>query len=285
MIPASFEYARAGSLREVLNALAAKDGTKLVAGGHSLIPMLKFRLAQPARLLDIAHIAELRGVSEYRRGARIGAGTTYRELMESDILRERFPLIGEVCRTIGDLQVRNRGTIGGAVAHADPASDMPAVLIVLDALINVRSKRGKRAIEARDFFQGAFTTALVEDELLTDIILPPSPRGAGSAYVSFAQAASGYAIVAAAAIVARTRKTVSHVEVALTGLGDVAHRVESTRQLVGTKAEPEVLDKVAAEAAAGIEIQGDIHAPAEYRRHLTAVAVRRALDAALARAR
>ena len=285
MIPASFEYARAGSLREVLNALAANDGTKLIAGGHSLIPMLKFRLAQPPRLLDIAHIAELKGVSEYRRGARIGAGTTYRELMESDTLRERFPLIGEVCRTIGDLQVRNRGTIGGAVAHADPASDMPAVLIVLDALINVRSKRGKRAIEARDFFQGAFTTALADDELLTDITVPPSPKGAGSAYASFAQAASGYAIVAAAAIVARTRKTVNHVEVALTGLGDVAHRVESAQQLVGTKAEPQALDKVAAEAATGIEIQGDIHAPAEYRRHLTAVAVRRALDAALARAK
>jgi carbon-monoxide dehydrogenase medium subunit len=285
MIPASFEYARAGSMRDVLNALAAGDGTKLIAGGHSLIPMLKFRLAQPARLLDIAHIPELKGIGEYRRGARIGAGTTYRELIASDLLRERFPLIAEVCATIGDLQVRNRGTIGGAIAHADPASDMPAVLIVLDALINVRSKRGKRAIPARDFFQGAFTTALAEDELLVDITIPPSPKGAGSAYVTFEQAASGYAIVAAAAIVARTRKTVSHVEVALTGLGEVAHRIGGTEQLVGTKAEAEVLARIAEGAAAGLDVQGDIHAPAEYRRHLAAVAVRRALDLALARAK
>lgn len=285
MIPASFEYARAGSLRDVLNALAAADGTKLIAGGHSLIPMLKFRLAQPARLLDIAHIPELKGISEKGKGARIGAATTYRELIESPILKERFPLIGEVCETIGDLQVRNRGTIGGAVAHADPASDMPSVLLALDAMINVRSKRGRRSIPAREFFQGAFVTAMTEDELLTDILLPGMPSGAGSAYVSFEQAASGYSIVAAAAVVARSRKAVSHAVVALTGVGEMARSLPAAQELVGSKGESELLDRIAARATDGAEVQGDIHAPAEYRRHLATVAVRRALDTALARAK
>jgi carbon-monoxide dehydrogenase medium subunit len=285
VIPASFDYVRAISLREALNLLAAGDGTKVIAGGHSLLPMMKFRLAQPAKLVDIGGLADLRGVEEYRRGARIGAATTYRELLESDLLRERFPLIAECTENIGDRQVRNRGTIGGSLAHADPASDMPSVMLALDATFNVRSKRGRRAVKAREFFQGPFATALAEDELLLDIVLPPLPRGAGTAYLSQDQAASGYALAGAAAVVARTRKTVSHAVVALTGVGDVSRLVAATDQLVGTKAEPEVLARVAAASVDGIEVQGDIHAPAPYRRHLATVVVRRALEKALERAK
>jgi len=285
VIPASFDYVRAVSLREALNLLAAGDGTKIIAGGHSLLPMMKFRLAQPAKLLDIGGLADLRGVEEYRRGARVGAATTYRELLESDLLRERFPIIAECTENIGDRQVRNRGTIGGSVAHADPASDMPSVMLALDATFNVRSKRGRRAVKAREFFQGPFATALAEDELLLDIVLPPLPRGAGTAYLSQEQAASGYALAGAAAVVARTRKTVSHAVVALTGVGDVSRLVAAADQLVGTKAEPEVLARVAAAAVDGIEVQGDIHAPAPYRRHLATVVVRRALEKALERAK
>jgi carbon-monoxide dehydrogenase medium subunit len=284
VIPTEFEYARAGSMREVLAVLARGDGTKLIAGGHSLLPVMKFRLAQPAKLLDIAGIAELAGVEEYRKGARIGATTTYRQLLESDLLRQRFPIIAECTENIGDLQVRNRGTLGGSLAHADPASDMPAVMLALDATINVRSKRGRRAVKAREFFQGPFVTALAEDELLQDVILPPAPRGAGMAYVSQDQAASGYALAGAATVIARTRKTVSHAAVALTGVGEVAQLVGSVDQLVGTKAEPDVLAKVAAAATDGLIIQGDIHAPAEYRRHLAQVIVRRSLETALGRA-
>jgi carbon-monoxide dehydrogenase medium subunit len=284
VIPTDFEYARAGSLREVLAVLARGDGTKLIAGGHSLLPVMKFRLAQPAKLLDIAGIADLSGVEEHRKGARIGATTTYRQLLESDLLRERFPIIAECTENVGDLQVRNRGTIGGSLAHADPASDMPAVMLALDAIINVRSKRGRRAIRAREFFHGPFTTALAEDELLQDVILPPAPRGAGMAYVSQDQAASGYALAGAATVVARSRKTVSHAVVALTGVGEVSKLVASADQLVGTKAEPEVLARVAAAATDGIDVQGDIHAPAEYRRHLAQVIVRRSLETALGRA-
>jgi carbon-monoxide dehydrogenase medium subunit len=285
MIPTSFDYVRAVSLRDALNALAAGDGSKVLAGGHSLLPMMRFRLAQPGRLVDISDLAELRGVTEHRRGARIGSATTYRELLESELLRERFPLIAECTENIGDLQVRNRGTVGGSLAHADPASDMPAVMLVLDATFNLRSKRGKRSVAAREFFQGPFATALAEDELLIDITLPPMPKGAGSAYVSQDQAASGYSLAGAAAVIGRTRKTVSSAAVALTGVGEVSRLVAATEQLVGTKGEAEVVARVAAASVEGIEIGGDIHAPAEYRRHLTTVVVRRAIERALERAK
>ncbi|HUR94642.1 MAG TPA: xanthine dehydrogenase family protein subunit M [Gemmatimonadales bacterium] len=285
MISTSFDYMRATSLREALGILAQGGGTKVIAGGHSLLPVMKFRLAQPARLLDIAGLDELRGVEEYRKGARIGATTTYRDLLESDLLRERFPIITECTEDIGDWQVRNRGTIGGSLAHADPASDMPSVMLALDATFNVRSKRGRRAIKAREFFQSPFVTALAEDELLLDILLPPLPKGAGTAYLSQAQAASGYALAGAATVVARTRKTVSHAVIALTGVGEISQLVAAADQLVGTKAEPDVLQRVAAASVDGIEIQGDIHAPAPYRKHLAQVIVRRALDRALERAK
>ncbi|MBA3498202.1 MAG: xanthine dehydrogenase family protein subunit M [Gemmatimonadales bacterium] len=285
MIPTSFDYMRATSLRDALGILAQGDGTKVIAGGHSLLPVMKFRLAQPARLLDIANLAELRGVEEHRKGARVGATTTYRELLDSEILRERFPIVAECTENIGDWQVRNRGTIGGSLAHADPASDMPAVMLALDATFNVRSKRGRRSIRAREFFQAPFVTALAEDELILDVVLPALPKGAGTAYLSQVQAASGYAMAGAAAVVARTRKTVSHAVVALTGVGEMSQLVTAADQLVGTKAEPELLGRVAAASVDGLQIQGDIHAPASYRRHLAQVIVRRTLEKALERAK
>jgi carbon-monoxide dehydrogenase medium subunit len=285
VIPASFDYVRAGSLREALSALAAGDGTKVLAGGHSLLPVMRFRLAQPPRLVDIGRLEELRGVTEHRRGVRIGSTTTYRDLLESALLRERFPIIAECTENIGDLQVRNRGTIGGGIAHADPNSDMPTVMLVLDATFNLRSKRGGRSVQAREFFQGPFVTALAEDELLVDIVLPPLPKGAGTAYLSQEQAASGYALAGAAAVVARTRKTISHAVVGLTGVAETARLVPAAAELVGTKAEPELLARVAAAAVDGVEVNGDIHAPAEYRRHLATVIVRRTLEKALGRAK
>ena len=285
MIPTSFDYVRAGSLKDALNALALGDGTKVISGGHSLLPIMKFRLAQPRRLVDISRIDELKGIAEKGRGARIGAGTTYRELLESELLRERFPLVVEATETIGDLQVRNRGTVGGSLAHADPASDMPAVMIAVDATFNLRSKGGKRSVKAREFFQGPFTTALADDELLTEIILPPLPSGAGSVYVSHDHPASGYAIVAVAAVVARKRKTVSHAVAALTDVGEVAFLCRSVEEfLVGSQGEPAAIARVAAQATAGIEVNGDSYAPAEYRRHLAEVMTRRALTKALERA-
>ena len=284
MIPASFDYVRAASLRDALTVLASGDGAKVIAGGHSLLPMMRFRLAQPTRLVDVGGIGELRGVQEHRRGARIGATTTYRDLIASDLLRERFPIIGECTENIGDLQVRNRGTIGGGIAHADPNSDMPAVMLVLDATFNLRSKRGRRSVAAREFFLGPFTTALAEDELLIDITLPALPKGGGTAYVSVDQAASGYALAGAAAVMSRTRKTVSHASVAFTGVTEIS-RLIATDQLIGSKGEAEVVGRVAAASVEGVEVNGDIHAPAPYRRHLATVVVRRAIERALERAK
>ncbi|MEA2712991.1 MAG: aerobic carbon-monoxide dehydrogenase medium subunit [Gemmatimonadales bacterium] len=284
MIPTSFDYVRAVSLRDALKVLSEGDGSKVIAGGHSLLPIMKFRLAQPPRLVDISRLEELKGIAEKGRGARIGAGTTYRELLESELLRERFPIIAEATETIGDLQVRNRGTIGGSLAHADPVSDMPAVMLALDATFNLRSKGGRRSVKAREFFQGAFTTALAEDELLTEIILPPVPTGAGTTYLSQENPASGYALVAAAVVVARKRKAITHAVVALTGVGEMAYLLRSADGLVGSNGEPDVVARVAAEATTGVEVNGDIHAPAGYRRHLATVITRRALETALERA-
>ena len=284
MIPTSFDYVRAESLRDALKVLSDGDGSKAIAGGHSLLPIMKFRLAQPPRLVDISRLEELKGIADKGRGTRIGAGTTYRELLESELLRERFPIIGEATRTIGDLQVRNRGTIGGSLAHADPVSDMPAVMLALDATFNLRSKRGRRSVKAREFFQGAFTTALAEDELLTEIILPRLPTGAGTTYLSHDHPASGYAIVGAAVVVARKRKAVTHAVVALTGVGEIAYLLRSADGLIGSTGEPDVIAKVAGEATTGVEVNGDIYAPAEYRRHLATVITRRALETALERA-
>jgi carbon-monoxide dehydrogenase medium subunit len=284
MIPTSFDYVRAASLKDALKALDDRNGTKVIAGGHSLLPIMKFRLAQPPRLVDISRLEELKGISEKGRGVRIGAGVTYRDLLESDLLRERFPLLAEATETVGDLQVRNRGTVGGSLAHADPASDMPAVMLVLDATFNLRSKSGKRSIKAREFFQGPFTTALAEDELLTEITVPPLPAGAGTIYLSHDHPASGYAIVAVAAVVARKRKTVSHAAAALTGVGEIAFLAKSVEGLVGSKGEPEAISQAAMAAIAGVEVNGDTYAPAEYRRHLATVMTRRALTTALERA-
>jgi carbon-monoxide dehydrogenase medium subunit len=284
MIPTSFDYVRAESLKDALKALSEGDGSKVIAGGHSLLPIMKFRLAQPPRLVDISRLEELKGITEKGRGARIGAGTTYRELLNSELLRKRFPVVAEATETIGDLQVRNRGTIGGSLAHADPVSDMPAVMLALDATFNLRSKRGRRSVKAREFFQGAFTTALAEDELLTEITLPPLPTGAGTTYLSHDHPASGYAIVGVAVVVARKRKAVTHAVVALTGVGEIAYLLQSADSLVGSNGEPDNVAKVAGEATTDVEVNGDIHAPAEYRRHLATVITRRALETALERA-
>ncbi len=290
MIPTDFDYVRARSLREALDAVAGADGVKVIAGGHSLLPMMKFRLVQPSKLVDIGGIEELRGIAEHRKGARIGATTTYRDMIGSQLLRERFPILAEAASVIGDRQVRNRGTVGGSVAHADPASDMPAVMLVLGAEFVLRSKRGilpaaKRSVTASEFFQGAFTTALAEGELLTEILLPGPPKGAGMAYVKHTAPASGYALAAAAAVVGRTRKTISHIQVATTGVGESHRFVHAVQELVGTKGEPELVARVAARAFEGVEIQGDVHSPADHRRALASVMVRRAIEKALERAR
>ena len=248
------------------------------------MPLMRFRLVQAPKLVDISRLEELKGVQEFKKGVRIGAATPYADLVTSALLKERCPIVAEVAAGIADIQVRNRGTIGGSLAHADPASDMPAVMLALDAEFQLRSKKGgRRTTKAREFFQGAFATAMTEDELLTDILIGGMGRNA-AAYVSFDQAASGYALVGVCASIGRKRATISDAAVAFTGLAEVQFLAGSFGQLVETKGDMATVEKAAREALEGIEIGGDVHAPAEYRRHLGVVAAKRAVQIAYERA-
>ena len=282
MIPASFEYVRAKSLKDAFKLMG--KNAKVIAGGHSLLPLLRFRLAQADTLVDIGQLRDLKGIKKAGGGVKIGAATTYRELLESRELKTLYPLIAEVTEHIGDLQVRNMGTIGGGLAHADPAADMPPVMLVLDATFLLQSKSGKRLVPARKFFKGPFATALKTTELLTEIQLPAPPKGAGMAYASFEQAASGYALAGAAALVVVAKGMIVRADLAFTGLADTPFLTPAAAQLVGTAGD-ELISQVAAAAVAGVEANDDIHADPRYRAHLATVAARRALTQALARAK
>ena len=283
MIPTSFEYVRAKNLSDALKAMG--KNTKVIAGGHSLLPLLRFRLAQPGMLIDIGQLRELKGIKRSGGGLKVGAATTYRDLLESKELKALYPLIAEVTEHIGDLQVRNAGTIGGGLAHADPAADMPPVMLVLDATFVLQSKTGKRSVPARKFFKGPFTTALKPNELLTEIQLPALPKGVGTAYASFEQAASGYALAGAVALIAIAKGLITRADLAFTGLGDAPFLAPAAAKLVATTGDASLIDQVAQAAVAGVEANDDVHAPAAYRLHLGRVAARRALTQALAQAR
>jgi len=283
MIPTSFDYVRARNLNDALKAMG--KNSKVIAGGHSLLPLLRFRLAQPDRLIDIGQLPQLKGIKKAGGGLKIGAATTYRELLESKDVKALYPLIAEVTEHIGDLQVRNAGTIGGGLAHADPAADMPPVMLVLDATFALQSKGGKRSMPARKFFKGPFTTALKPNELLVEIQLPAPPKGAGTAYASFEQAASGYALAGAAVLIAVAKGMITRADLAFTGLADAPFLAPAAAKLVGTQGGSDLIAQVTSLAVAGVEANDDIHANADYRKHIAAVAARRALTEALARAK
>jgi len=283
MIPTSFDYVRARNLNDALKAMG--KNSKVIAGGHSLLPLLRFRLAQPDRLIDIGQLPQLKGIKKTGGGLKIGAATTYRELLESKDVKALYPLIAEVTEHIGDLQVRNAGTIGGGLAHADPAADMPPVMLVLDATFALQSKGGKRSMPARKFFKGPFTTALKPNELLVEIQLPAPPKGAGTAYASFEQAASGYALAGAAVLIAVAKGMITRADLAFTGLADAPFLAPAAAKLVGTQGGSDLIAQVTSLAVAGVEANDDIHANADYRKHIAAVAARRALTEALARAK
>ncbi len=285
MIPAAFEYSRARSLDDALSMLAAAAGSaKVLAGGHSLLPLMKLRLARPERLIDIGRLTELRGIRRIDGGRlAIGALTTYDEMLADPILAH-YGLMADALPNIGDVQVRNRGTIGGAVSHADPASDMVAVLLALDAEVVARSVRGERAIAMTGFLTGAFTSVLEADELVTEIRIPGGMPGFGSAYRAIEQPASGYPIAGAAAVVGRLSATSGPwavVAVAITGVGEHAYRAVAVEAAIASGAGPA---EAAARATDGQTVASDIHADREYRAHVATVQVRRALEAAIARA-
>lgn len=276
MYPAPFEYHRPTQVQEVIGLLQQQPEAKILAGGHSLLPMMKLRLATPSALIDLHHIDGLAGIAHDGATVVIGPMTTYAELAADDNLATRLPLIREAATVVGDLQVRNRGTIGGAAAHADPAADFPAVLLALEAHFTVVGPRGERTIAAPDFFQDLFTTALAPDEVLTAIRLPVPTGRAGMAYEKFAHPASGYAIVGVAAVV-----TADGATVAVTGAGPVATRLRGVEQaLQGGPLTAARIGQAAAQATQGMQFMGDLHAGEDYRRHLTQVYVTRALTRA-----
>ncbi len=286
MYAPDFAYYRAGSLAEAGQLLLQHPGAKLLAGGHSLIPLLKLRLTTPPALIDIGRLDELKGIGVTDGRVRIGSLTTHAELAASSELAERCPALGEAAGLIGDPAVRNRGTIGGTVAHADPASDLPTVLRALDATIAVTVDDGERSIPAADFFEGMMETALGDHDIVTAIEVPATGAGQGQAYVKFSHPASRYAVVGAAAAVTLVGGTVGAVAVALGGLVPAARRAASVEEALAGQAP--TADAIAAAAAAvsadlGDELIGDIYASAEYRRAMAPVCVKRALRAAIER--
>ena len=280
MIPAAFDYRRATSLDDALGALAGGEA-KVLAGGMSLLPLMKLRLAQPATLVDIGPLDELKGSRATGDGGwEIGALTTYAEALEATKLDfTRDCILG-----IGDVQVRNRGTVGGAIAHADPASDLPALLLALDYSVALRSQRGERVVPVDGFFQGAFQTDIAPDEILVSLRRGPLPDGAKGSYQKLAHPASGYSIVGVCAVVAMSGGSISHARVALTGVGEVAYRAKAVESaLMGTDGSADAVSAAAGHAADGQTVNSDIYADRAYRSKMAEVYTRRAIEAALGR--
>lgn len=287
MYPAEFEYYRARTVDDAQRLLKEHPGAKLLAGGHSLIPLMKLRLARPAVVIDIGRLADLKGISVRGDTLRIGALTTHAELAASDEVRRAAPALGEAATVVGDPAVRNRGTIGGNVAHADPASDLPTVLVAAEAKLVAVGPKGERTIEAAEFFQGLMTTALADNEVLTAVTLPVIRSGEGAAYVKFAHPASRYAVVGAAAVVAVRGGTCSSARIAVGGLVPRATRVKSVESaLASERLSPAAIEKAAAQVTRdlGDDVLGDIFASVEYRRAVAPVYVKRAVAAAVERA-
>ncbi len=286
MIPAQFEYHAPTSTKEALQLLRTLPDAKLVAGGHSLLPLMKFRLVTPAHLIDLGRIAGLRGIREERGQVAIGAMTTHWTIESSNLLRQKVPLLPETASTIGDVQVRNMGTIGGSLAHADPAADYPAAMLALEAQIIAEGLRGQRTIAAADFFTGLFSTAVQPDEVLAEVRVPALPPRTGSAYLKFPHPASGFAVVGVAVVVTLDGKDrCAHARIGVTGVAPVAYRARTAEDaLTGRALNDQTIAAAAAKAPDGVEPNEDIFASAEYRRHLARVYTKRALQAALKRA-
>ena len=287
MKPAPFRYARAGSLAEATALLAAEPGeAKLLAGGQSLVPLLNMRLARPAVLVDLNGVRELRGITPSPDGGlRIGALTRHAELATSAAVRERAPLLAEAARHVGHAAIRNRGTLGGSVAHADPAAELPAALVALDARLRVTGPRGARVIAAALFFRGLLATALETDEILTEVLVPTAEPGWG--FVEIARRPGDFALAGVAAILRVAPGAPSRCEqVRLVGfgVGDRPLRLTGAeRLLTGSALEPESAARAGAAAGADCDPPGDVHGSAEYRRHLATVLTERALLQALPR--
>ena len=285
MIPAAFDYQRATSVEDALAKLAASNGTaKFIAGGHSLVPAMKMRLAQPAVLIDIARVPALTGIREQSGTIEIGACTTHHDIATSALLGQQAPVLAEAAAAIGDPQVRHRGTLGGSLAHADPSADYPAAILALEAQIHVQGPRGARSIAASDFFRDLFTVDVQPDELIVSVSFAPAPA---SAYAKLHQRASHFAIVGVAAALDIRGGAIQGARVGVTGATSHAFRLTNVEKaLAAQPASEESL--AAAVAGAGdrlADVNADLHGSAEYRRAMVGVFARRALTRALERVR
>ena len=281
MIPANFDYASPRTLSEALDLLSSHQDAKILAGGHSLLPAMKLRLAQPATLIDIGRIGGLNYVKEFGDGIALGATTTHVEVVASEALHKNSPLLALTAAHIGDTQVRNRGTIGGSLAQAHPAADYPAAVLALDAEIVAHSRSGERLIPATQFFTGMFSTALRNDEILTEIRIPRT-TGEGVTYKKFHHPASGYAVVGVAVRLKFSGSNIESAAIGITGVADVAYR--ATASEIALRGKPvSAMAEAASRAANGVDVIGDYFASAEYRQHLVTVMTMRALEEAAAR--
>jgi aerobic carbon-monoxide dehydrogenase medium subunit len=288
MYPASFEYHAPDSLDEAIALLGQYgDDAKLISGGHSLLPLMKLRFAQPGQLIDLRKVPNLAYIREDAGVVRIGARTTHAMLERDTGLNSRLPIVAECAGHIGDPLVRNAGTIGGSLAHADPGADLPAAMLATGARMRAVGPGGARTIAAEEFFVDLLTSALRPDEVLTEIEIPVPAARTGGAYEKFPHPASRYALVGAAAVLTLGgTDTIAEARVALTGVGTKPVRATGVEQaLRGVRLADDTLAGAAARAGQGLEARADLQGSAEYKAHLTTVQVRRALERAVERAR
>jgi carbon-monoxide dehydrogenase medium subunit len=282
MIPQQFEYSAPKTLDEALGLLA--EGARPLAGGMSLIPMMKLRLSNPEHLVDLGRIKDLSYIREQGGELHIGATTTHHDVESSPLVRGKCPLLAETASHIGDVQVRNMGTIGGSVAHADPAADYPAALQALEAKIVLKGAKSERTIPADEFFVDTFTTALEPGEIVREVIVPIDGDGTGTNYQKVLQPASGFAIVGIAVRVRKSGDKISMARIGVTGLSNRAFRAkEAEKALEGRTGSPAEIQAVAALVVQGVDANSDLHASADYRLHLATVYAARALAAAIGR--
>jgi carbon-monoxide dehydrogenase medium subunit len=287
MFPASFGYVAARSVEEALELMAkhGEDG-KLLAGGHSLIPAMKLRLQSPHTLIDLGTVPGLCGVKIDRNQLVIGALTVHADVAASDLVRKHIPGLVDAASVIGDVQVRNRGTIGGSVAHADPAADLPVILTALNAALVAQSSSGTRTIAVDDFFTDFYTTALNANEILTEIRVPIPPSGSGTAYAKLPHPASGYVVVSAGALIRQTTGTCASARIAIGGLGSGPSRAIATEMdLQGKPLTAQIIAAAAAKAAEETDPVEDTYASTEYKKHVATVYARKAIEAAVERAK
>ncbi len=287
MISTQFDYVCAQTLDEALMLLAQNEDAKILAGGHSLIPAMKLRLAMPPLLIDIARIPDLSYIREEGTQIRIGAMTSHYQIESSDLLKNICPLLPECAGHIGDVQVRNKGTIGGSLAHSDPAGDWPAAVIALKAELVVASKNGDRSISADDFFVDLMTTALRPGEILREIRVNKSNGRTGHAYVKMHHPASGFAVVGvAASITLDGNGACQNASIGITGVSAKAYRATAVESaLNGKMLDEQTISGATAQATEGVEVNGDLFASEDYRRHLAVVYAKRAIALASERAR